>query len=227
MAPTARAYSCWSEGAEALDTSELQPFEGADVKWQKMITERDQAEAKALAAEQRADHREERAPDHVEDGERALRDRALVRLEDELGERLPFVLLAFATVGLLHVQICSSHFSRETFSGPPGRGKSWFELQLDGTLDLDCWERNDWFHGGLQFQIEHHLFPRMPRRNLRKIKPLVQAFAKKHNVPYVEMSFVEACRQIVVVLKKTALDAKKTDVSFFQSEVWEGMNLVG
>lgn len=142
-------------------------------------------------------------------------------------ERLPFVLLAFATVGLLHVQICSSHFSRETFSGPPGRGKSWFELQLDGTLDLDCWERNDWFHGGLQFQIEHHLFPRMPRRNLRKVKPLVQAFAKKHNVPYVEMSFVEACRQIVQTLKRTALDAKKTDVSFFQSEVWEGMNMVG
>ena len=36
--------------SEALDTSQLQPFEGADVKWQKMIDARDEAEARAKAA---------------------------------------------------------------------------------------------------------------------------------------------------------------------------------
>jgi len=36
--------------AEPLDTSQLQPFEGADVKWQKMIDAKDEAEAKAKAA---------------------------------------------------------------------------------------------------------------------------------------------------------------------------------
>jgi hypothetical protein len=38
------------ECAEPLDTSQLQPFEGADVKWQKMIDAKDEAEAKAKAA---------------------------------------------------------------------------------------------------------------------------------------------------------------------------------
>jgi len=38
------------ECADSLDTSQLQPFEGADVKWQKMIDARDDAEAKAKAA---------------------------------------------------------------------------------------------------------------------------------------------------------------------------------
>ena len=38
------------ESASPLDTSQLQPFEGADVKWQKMIDARDEAEAKAKAA---------------------------------------------------------------------------------------------------------------------------------------------------------------------------------
>jgi len=38
------------ECADPLDTSQLQPFEGADVKWQKMIDARDEAEAKAKAA---------------------------------------------------------------------------------------------------------------------------------------------------------------------------------
>ena len=88
------------------------------------------------------------------------------------GHRLPFVLVAWFTTGLLHLQIVSSHFSRSTFAGQPGQ-KSWFELQLDGTLDMTCAPEFDWFHGGLQFQIEHHLFPRVPRYNLRKLKPIV------------------------------------------------------
>ena len=31
----------------------------------------------------------------------------------------------------------------------------------------------NWFMGGLNFQIEHHLFPMMPRHNLPVIKPRV------------------------------------------------------
>ena len=31
--------------------------------------------------------------------------------------------------------------------------------------------RLDWVHIGLQFQIEHHLFPRLPRHNLRPLDP--------------------------------------------------------
>lgn len=47
----------------------------------------------------------------------------------------------------------------------------------------------DWFHGGLQFQIEHHLFPRVPRRNLRRIAPAVKKFCKKHDLPYRSADF--------------------------------------
>ena len=36
----------------------------------------------------------------------------------------------------------------------------------------------------LNFQIEHHLFPEIPRRNLRKISARVQAFCKRHDLPY-------------------------------------------
>jgi len=38
------------QAAPPLDTSKLQPFEGSDVKWQKMIDEKNEAEARALAA---------------------------------------------------------------------------------------------------------------------------------------------------------------------------------
>jgi fatty acid desaturase len=40
--------------------------------------------------------------------------------------------------------------------------------------------------GGLNFQIEHHLFPRMPRPNLTKAQPIVRAFCAEYGLPYRE-----------------------------------------
>lgn len=41
-----------------------------------------------------------------------------------------------------------------------------------------------WLTGGLNFHIEHHLFPTLPSWTLRKISPLVQDFATRHGLPY-------------------------------------------
>jgi fatty acid desaturase len=38
--------------------------------------------------------------------------------------------------------------------------------------------------GGLNHQIEHHLFPAMPTPNLRKAQPIVQAYCAELGVPY-------------------------------------------
>ncbi|CAN5316038.1 acyl-CoA desaturase [soil metagenome] len=42
--------------------------------------------------------------------------------------------------------------------------------------------------GGLNYQIEHHLFPSMPRPNLRHAQPLVRAFCERHGISYEETS---------------------------------------
>ena len=42
----------------------------------------------------------------------------------------------------------------------------------------------DFALGGLNYQIEHHLFPSMPRPNLRRAQPLVAAFCTEHGLPY-------------------------------------------
>jgi fatty acid desaturase len=42
--------------------------------------------------------------------------------------------------------------------------------------------------GGLNYQIEHHLFPSMPRPNLRRSQPLVAAFCQQHGLPYCQTS---------------------------------------
>jgi fatty acid desaturase len=58
----------------------------------------------------------------------------------------------------------------------------------------------DFLLGGLNYQIEHHLFPNMPRPNLRHAQPLVRAFCQEHDLPYTEAtmfgSYAEALRHL-------------------------------
>ena len=42
----------------------------------------------------------------------------------------------------------------------------------------------DFVLGGLNYQIEHHLFPSMPRPNLRRSQELIRTFCQEHGVPY-------------------------------------------
>jgi fatty acid desaturase len=55
----------------------------------------------------------------------------------------------------------------------------------------------DWLLGGLNYQIEHHLFPNMPRPNLRRAQPLIRAFCVQHGLPYVEAGLVGSYAQAV------------------------------
>jgi len=38
--------------------------------------------------------------------------------------------------------------------------------------------------GGLNYQIEHHLFPSMPRPHLRRAAPIIAGYCRDHDVPY-------------------------------------------
>jgi fatty acid desaturase len=58
----------------------------------------------------------------------------------------------------------------------------------------------DFLLGGLNYQIEHHLFPNMARPNLRHAQPLVREFCRQHDLPYTEAtlfgSYTEAIRHL-------------------------------
>jgi fatty acid desaturase len=44
--------------------------------------------------------------------------------------------------------------------------------------------------GGLNYQVEHHLFPNMPRPSLRRAQGLVRAYCHDHRITYTETSLV-------------------------------------
>jgi fatty acid desaturase len=55
----------------------------------------------------------------------------------------------------------------------------------------------DFALGGLNYQIEHHLFPNMPRPALRRAQPLVRAHCRELGVPYCEVSLISSYRQVL------------------------------
>jgi fatty acid desaturase len=59
--------------------------------------------------------------------------------------------------------------------------------------------------GGLNFQIEHHLFPSMPSVNLRRARPVVRAFCAERGISYTETTLVESYRIVLRYLQKVGL----------------------
>ncbi|KAL6952964.1 stearoyl-CoA 9-desaturase [Sarracenia purpurea var. burkii] len=150
----------------------------------------------------------------------------LVSFLPNWGERTMFIIASFAVTGIQHVQFCLNHFSSSVSVGPPC-GNDWLERQTRGTMNITCPTWMDWFHGGLQFQIEHHLFPRMPRWQLRKISPFVVELCKKHNLPYVSVSFLKANALTIRTLRTAALQARDLTNPVPKNLVWEAVNTNG
>jgi len=111
------------------------------------------------------------------------------------GVRVAFVLVSHVVTMPLHVQITLSHWGMST--SDLGESESFAQRQLRTTMDVDCPAWLDWIHGGLQFQAVHHLFPRVPRHNLRKLQGLVKEFCEETKIPYTLLGFEDGNRKVL------------------------------
>ncbi|WOP19353.1 acyl-CoA desaturase [Raineyella sp. LH-20] len=55
----------------------------------------------------------------------------------------------------------------------------------------------DFFMGGLNYQIEHHLFPSMPRSHLKDAQPIVEEYCHEIGLPYVKVGMIDSYAQIL------------------------------
>src|SRR5581483_10993947 len=62
----------------------------------------------------------------------------------------------------------------------------------------------DFWYGGLNYQIEHHLFPTMPRNKLRQARPLIKAFCEDHAIAYCETSMLQSYQDILRFLHRVS-----------------------
>jgi fatty acid desaturase len=65
----------------------------------------------------------------------------------------------------------------------------------------------DFLLGGLNYQIEHHLFPSMPRPSLRRAQPIVRDFCREHDVSYLDKSLYGSYAQALGYLHRVGRGA--------------------
>ncbi len=58
-------------------------------------------------------------------------------------------------------------------------------------MDVACSPEIEFIHGGLHLQVTHHLFPRLPRHNLREASLLVKQYCREQEIVYQDTSFIE------------------------------------
>lgn len=136
-----------------------------------------------------------------------------------------WVAVSHAVSGILHVQICLSHFPLDVYLIEENVERDWYTLQLDTCLDVST--NVDWFHGGLHHQAVHHLFPRLPRHQQRYarflLREALQSMGKLDM--YKEKSFVQGNLFLLQVLKESGRVAGKRGK--FSSLFEQGLNLEG
>ncbi|KIW03120.1 uncharacterized protein PV09_05763 [Verruconis gallopava] len=121
------------------------------------------------------------------------------------GDRWIYLLVSHMASAPVHVQIVLSHFAMST--SDLGVHESFPQKMLRTTMDVDCPPWLDFVHGGLQFQVIHHLYPRIPRHNLRRTQKLVQEFCEDVGIPYALYGFVDGNQKVIGRLSEVARQA--------------------
>ncbi|MCO4746011.1 MAG: acyl-CoA desaturase [Proteobacteria bacterium] len=91
--------------------------------------------------------------------------------------------------------IFCGHIGSEVVDYPEGtkaKGRGhWYEMQVQSAQNFQVPYVLSVLCGGLDYQIEHHLFPKLPPERLREIAPDVQRICAEHGVSYRTGSWVE------------------------------------
>lgn len=85
---------------------------------------------------------------------------------------------------LVGALVSATHQSEEIMDF--GEGAEYVEGQFRSTRDAECvfGGLETWLWGGMDTQLEHHLFPTMPRYHYHKLRPLLKSWAKANGIEY-------------------------------------------
>ncbi|CAG8549696.1 11179_t:CDS:2 [Acaulospora morrowiae] len=139
----------------------------------------------------------------------------MLSLIDNWFLRLFFLFSAQTICGLLLATVFSlNHFGMKILSEDESSKMDFFVEQIITGRDIIALNPAnqwivDWFTGGLNYQIEHHIFPAIPRHHFHKIQPIIQGLCAKHQVPYHMTTFFKGTTEVFGTLGDVSLTASK------------------
>ena len=75
-----------------------------------------------------------------------------------------------------------------------------WQHQLETTRNLELPRFVSYFFIGLDYQVEHHLFPKIPHQRLKAAAAISRAWCKRNGVPYQSVPYLHALRDSAVFM---------------------------
>ncbi|KAI8093016.1 delta-6 fatty acid desaturase [Halteromyces radiatus] len=120
---------------------------------------------------------------------------------DSLRNRILFFVLSQSISGyMLAIVFALNHNGMPVISQEQAESLAFFEIQVITGRDVKMGCLGDWFMGGLNYQIEHHVFPTLPRHRLADIQPKVEAISRKHGIQYHTTTFMQGSLEVLKAL---------------------------
>ncbi|GHS87115.1 fatty acid desaturase [Actinomycetota bacterium] len=91
---------------------------------------------------------------------------------------------------------------------PPDAKIDFLRRQVLMSRNIRGGRTTDLAMGGLNYQIEHHLFPSMARPHLRRVQPIVREFCAARGIHYTETSLVQSYGIVIRYLNRVGLAAR-------------------
>ena len=106
--------------------------------------------------------------------------------------RIVFQLTCQSLGGIfLAVIFTVGHYAMEIFTSEVMSDTDFVRLQVRSTRNITPTVFNKWFSGGLAYQVEHHIWPTLPRHSLPLASKILKRFCSKHNIPYTVKGLIE------------------------------------
>jgi fatty acid desaturase len=114
----------------------------------------------------------------------------------------PAAILAYVTMSCISSVMTAAVFipnhigMRRVDRNDPDDRPGYLEQQVTTSRNISNPPLLDFFYGGLNSQIEHHLFPRVSHHRYRAMRPIVRAFCEKRGIAYNETSLYGALASV-------------------------------
>jgi len=124
-----------------------------------------------------------------------------------LGVAAAFTLVYLGVFGAYNSSVFASNHKGMPLT-TDGTRLDFLREQVLTSRNLDGHRATDFLYGGLNYQIEHHLFPTMPRNNFPRARRIVEAYCAKLGISYHSTSLAEAYRETFRHLHRQSLGAR-------------------
>jgi fatty acid desaturase len=128
---------------------------------------------------------------------------ALLTTQFTLGPAVVFIIVHYGLLGLYGGSIVAPNHKGMPLL-PADTELDFLRRQVVTSRNVTGSRLVDAWYGGLNFQIEHHLFPTLPRNRLRAAQVHVRAFCQEYAIPYSETGVLQSYREIFTYLRRVS-----------------------